>query len=105
MRIARLALLLFSGGKVVLVDEIENGLHHSVLPQLWQFIEHAAQQLDLQVFATTHSFECVEAAQQALDAEQFRLQRLEVDEDGRNHAVIYESDAIEAAIRHRMEVR
>jgi len=105
MRIARLALLLFSGGEVVLVDEIENGLHHSILPRLWRFIEHAAQQLDLQVFATTHSFECVQAAQQSLDADHFGLHRLEVDEDGSNHAVTYEPDAIEAAIRHHLEVR
>lgn len=105
MRIARLALLLFSGGRVVLVDEIENGLHHSILPQLWRFIEHTARQLDLQVFATTHSFECVQAAQQSLNADHFRLHRLEVDEDGSNHAVSYEPEAIEAAIRHHLEVR
>ena len=105
MRIARLALLLFSGGRVVLVDEIENGLHHSILPRLWRFIEHTAQQLDLQIFATTHSFECVQAAQQSLDADHFGLHRLEVDEDGSNHAVSYQPEAIDAAIRHHMEVR
>lgn len=105
VRFARLALLMLAGGEVILLDEVENGIHHSILPQLWKFIERTARRFDLQVFATTHSFECVQAAYRTLDADQFRLHRLEVDEDGSNRCVTYEPDAIDAAIRHHLEVR
>src|SRR5262249_1285242 len=53
-----LAIANASGG-VVLIDEIENGLHYSVQKQVWQAIAKAARRLDVQVFATTHSWECL----------------------------------------------
>ena len=91
-------------GGVVLVDEIENGLHHSVLPDVWRAVEKTAEAFDVQVFATTHSFECVEAARAALRGNRFRLHRLEV-VDGGSHCVTYSEDALDGAIRHHMEVR
>jgi hypothetical protein len=42
---------------VVLLDEIENGLHHSILGRVWGIIGEAARHFDTQVFATTHSRE------------------------------------------------
>jgi predicted ATPase len=50
---------------VFLVDEIENGLHHSVLVDVWRTIFRLARQLDVQVFATSHSWDCIEAFQKA----------------------------------------
>jgi hypothetical protein len=46
---------------VLLVDEIENGLHWSVMPKIWRFLVETALALDVQVFATTHSKDCLEA--------------------------------------------
>ncbi len=88
----------------VLIDEVENGIHHSVLPNVWQAIDEAAKQFDSQIFATTHSFECVEAAHQALGSDGFRLHRLEA-RDGENRCVTYAPDSIAAAIKHGLEVR
>lgn len=45
----------------LLIDEFENGLHWSVQPKLWEMIFTLAEQLDIQVFVTTHSRDCVEA--------------------------------------------
>lgn len=90
-------------GGLVLVDEIENGLHHSVLPDVWRVVGKTAEAFDVQVFATTHSFECVEAARAGL-GNGFRLHRLEV-VDGSSHCVTYSEDALDGAIRHHMEVR
>lgn len=50
---------------ILLVDEIESGLHYSILPEMWGFIFHAARQLNVQVFATTHSWDCITGFQQA----------------------------------------
>ena len=104
-RIARLVLAIATtSGGVVLADEIENGLHHAVLPDVWRVVERAARQFDVQVVATTHSFECVEAAHHALDKSGFRLHRLEAGDDG-CRCVTYRPEAVDAAIRHRLEVR
>ena len=103
--VARIVLAAASAsGGVMLVDEIENGLHHSVLPQVWSVIEKAAADFDVQVISTTHSFECVEAAHKALDPDGFRLHRLEVD-DGGHRCVTLGPDAIAGAIRHNLEIR
>jgi len=94
---------------LVLVDEIENGLHHSVLQKVWRVIAEAARQFDVQVFATTHSFECIEAAHRAFDEDlgfeyDFRLHRLE-----RVNADIVartsDREALRAALDMGLEVR
>jgi len=57
--------LLSSLSTIGLIDEIENGLHYTALPQVWQGLAEVAEQLDLQLFVTTHSNECLEAAHAA----------------------------------------
>jgi len=104
-RIARLVLAIATvPNGVVLVDEIEDGLHHSVMPAVWQAIDEAAKQFHTQIFATTHSFECIEAAHQALGPDGFLLHRLEVN-DAENRCVTFKSNGMAAALRHNLEVR
>ena len=104
-QIARLVLSIASvPDGVVLVDEVETGIHHSVLPDVWRVIEEAARQFRTQIFATTHSFECIEAAYQALGSDGFLLHRLEVS-DAENRCVTFKPNGISAAIRHNLEVR
>ena len=104
-RIARLVLYISdTPNGVLLVDEIENGLHHTVLPQVWEVVDTAAKQFNTQVFATTHSDECIRAAHESLDSEDFRYHRLKVVDSG-NRSVTYEPDAITAAVKHGFEVR
>lgn len=50
---------------ILLIDEFENGLHYSVQPLVWKTIFQLARDLDVQVFATTHSRDCILAFQQA----------------------------------------
>ena len=52
-------------GGLLLVDEIENGLHHTVQLDVWRTIFQLAQTLDIQVFATSHSWDVVETFQKA----------------------------------------
>ena len=56
-------------GGILVVDEIENGFHHSILPNLWRHLRVLAETLDVQLFATTHSQECVEAAVAAFEGD------------------------------------
>jgi AAA15 family ATPase/GTPase len=55
--------------KVLLIDEIENGLHYSVMPVIWKGLFQAAKEFDVQIFATTHSWECILAADEAARAD------------------------------------
>jgi AAA15 family ATPase/GTPase len=50
---------------VLLIDEIENGLHYSVLPTIWKGLFNAVEDVNIQIFATTHSWECILAADEA----------------------------------------
>ena len=59
-----LALVNARGG-LLLVDEFENGLHHTVQLDVWRTIFRLAQKLDIQVFATSHSWDAVETFQKA----------------------------------------
>ncbi len=50
---------------MLLIDEVENGLHYSVQPDVWKLIFETARNLNVQVFATTHSWDCIKAFQKA----------------------------------------
>ena len=104
-RIARIVLSVAgTPNGVILVDEIETGLHHSVLPDVWKVIDATAKQFNVQIFATTHSFECVGAAHQSLGAKGFLLHRLEAN-GTENRCVTYEPEALTVALQHPLEIR
>ena len=44
---------------ILLVDEIDAGLHYSVMGDMWLLVAQTAKRHNIQVFATTHSFDCV----------------------------------------------
>jgi hypothetical protein len=52
---------------LIAIDEIENGIHHSALPLLWQQILQISAMLNVQCVITTHSLECVQAAAQTAE--------------------------------------
>ncbi len=51
---------------VLLIDEIENGFHYSVMEKVWKAVVRFAGDYNVQIFATTHSWECISAFQTAL---------------------------------------
>lgn len=44
---------------ILLIDEFENGLHWTVQPKVWDIVFNLSESLNVQVFATTHSRDCV----------------------------------------------
>jgi predicted ATP-dependent endonuclease of OLD family len=96
-----------AAGGIVLVDEIENGIYYAARAQIWKGIASFANTFDVQVFATTHSRECIEAAYQAFsqdDPFDFRLYRLERAPDG-VRAFTYDRETLIAALESGLEVR
>ena len=69
---------------MILIDEVENGLHHSALKGVWKNLYTLSQKFDVQVFATTHSRECLVEARDAF-----------VDDEKTKNAILY----------HRLERR
>ena len=99
------ALASASGG-LLLIDEAENGIHHDVQADFWSTILAAARSNDVQVVATTHSWDCVKGfAKAAADApEEVALVRLErSDSDVR--AVEYASHELQVVADQGIEVR
>jgi predicted ATPase len=93
---------------VLLVDEIDTGLHYQTQTDMWRLILEVAQQLNVQVFATTHSWDCITAFQEALAqledssvGKLFRLSR----KDENIRAVEYTPDELSIAVRQSIEVR
>ena len=66
VRLLGIALALLNAGHgLFLADEIESGLHYSIQQDVWRFIFDVASKYSVQVFATTHSSDCVAAFQAA----------------------------------------
>jgi AAA15 family ATPase/GTPase len=61
-----LALVNASDG-YLLIDEFENGLHYTTQSQIWKIIFKLAKQLNIQVFASTHSNDCISGFEKALN--------------------------------------
>lgn len=98
--------LVNSRGGLLLIDEFENGLHHSVQLDAWRMIFRLAQDLDVQVFATSHSWDAVETFQKAAEEvpEQGVLLRLTRRYD-KIFATVFAEQELAVATRHNIEVR
>jgi len=94
---------------MLLIDEVESGIHHTLHAQLWKFILRAARLLDVQVVATTHSHDCLIGFAQALaddeqaDGQVVRLERSEGEEATR--AVVISREKLSIVARDAIEVR
>ncbi len=93
---------------VLLVDEIDTGLYYEAQTDMWRLLIETAQRLNIQIFATTHSWDCVKAFQGALAETQAasvgKLFRLEKSgEDIKSSE--YTANDLEVAVRELVEVR
>lgn len=94
-------------GGYLLVDEIDTGLHHSVMVKMWRLVTEAAKRLDVQVIATTHSLDCVRALAALYEEQPDLRDVISVHRIERNaeHNVPYSADELLIAARHEMEIR
>ncbi|MCB4762824.1 MAG: AAA family ATPase, partial [Sulfurovum sp.] len=94
--------------KYILIDEIENGIHYSNLDQLWEVILKTSKDANCQVFATTHSKECIESY--ARVAKRLKDEEIRFIELGRNKkdeldSVVMDSEMFQRFIALGNEVR
>lgn len=90
-----------AAGGVVLVDDIDTGLHYSVMEAMWRQAAAVATRLDVQIFATTHSRDCYEALS-AIEDGSATIHRIE---RGRVQSVVFDGAMVTAAAANDIEVR
>ena len=101
-----LSMLNCPAGGALALDEIDNGLHYSVQEQLWKMVFSLANELDVQVFATTHSMDCLKSFAQVNSGEDGLLIRLDARSDGEIVPQYYsEPDDIRFAVESQIELR
>lgn len=93
----------------LLIDEFENGLHYSVQEQLWEVVFSVAERLNIQVFATTHSYDCIDAFSTVLNSgrhykESGYMVRLD-NFEGNIEATLYDADEVQATTRVHVDPR
>ncbi len=91
---------------VLLIDEIESGLHYTVQAEMWKLIFATARRLNIQVFAATHSWDCITAFQQAAQENEQAglLIRLE-NRRGKIIPTIFSQQELSIATQDQIEVR
>ncbi|MCL2167342.1 MAG: ATP-binding protein, partial [Clostridiales bacterium] len=86
----------------------ENGLHYSLHALFWEVISILAKQLQCQIIATTHSYECIQGAVDGIKAAKLEDDFTYVRLDKNSMGVIpktFSSDMLERALDTDWEVR
>ena len=92
-------------GGTLLVDEFENGLHYTTLCQLWEIIFQLAAQLDIQVFVTSHSNDCIRSFIEADTEGEGTIMRLETRPEGIIGVPYADRDELDYINRNNVEIR
>ncbi len=91
---------------LLLIDEIDNGLHYSVMEKLWTLLGKLSDKHDVQIVATTHNEELVTSAVNAFadSPGMFAVYRIDGTDAG-HKAVRYDADLLTAVRDARFEIR
>ena len=91
----------------LLIDEIDTGLHWTIMEDMWKFVVEVARRSNVQVFATTHSYDCIRGlgmlvkSQPAL-AKEVCIQKVD---NSLNEAVFLQGEQVKVAVEQDIEVR
>ena len=109
VRLFRLLLGFFAARQgVLLMDEMENGIHYSAFAKVWGHVRQWMDTWNVQVVATTHSAECIDAAIAAFAGvpEDLSIHTLfRNDSTGKVEAATFSGEALEGARNLNLEVR
>jgi AAA15 family ATPase/GTPase len=92
---------------VLLVDEIDTGLHFSAMSNMWRLIWKTAKRLNVQVFATTHNSDCwtslaAIASTESPSEEGITIHRIE---KGKQNSIVFTERQVVIAAERGIEVR
>jgi AAA15 family ATPase/GTPase len=92
----------------LIIDEFENGLHYTIQEQLWKIIFKLSNELNCQVFATTHSYDCITAFANVLNEQQNNIdgKMFRLESNGETiKQVEYNSKELQIATENNIETR
>lgn len=90
------------------IDEIDNGIHYTQLDKLWEIILTISKEQNVQVFATTHSKECIESyarVSKKLEDEDISFIKMSKLEDGSLYAGVRDYEMLQYTMEDGHEVR
>ena len=92
---------------LLLVDEIDTGLHYSVMSDMWRLVVNAARRYDIQVFATTHSLDCIKGLAEFCQTEPALAAEVSLHKitPGLRQSASLDGEHIPVAVRGGLEVR
>lgn len=101
--------ILANPNSIILIDEIENGFHYSMHKKIWEVIFKTAKESNVQVIATTHSYECINGASDAANNDidiDFGYVRLEnTDPAGIITAKCIDKEQLRSILNSSLEIR
>ena len=90
----------------LLVDEIDAGFHWSVMKDMWRLVVETARRLQIQVFATTHSFDCIRGlaayAESKKDAGEVAMYKID---RSLKEAVRIDAEGLQYMVKNEIEMR
>jgi AAA15 family ATPase/GTPase len=91
---------------ILFIDEIENGIHTSILEKFWEVLYDLADKNNVQLFITSHSLECMNAAEKTVDAhpDDFALFKM-VDENGKIQAKQFSGNILKNVLESDYDFR
>jgi AAA15 family ATPase/GTPase len=101
-----LAMVNIPGG-TLLIDEIDTGLHFSVMIDLWKLIYKTAKKLDIQVFATTHNSDCWKSLAEVANSDDIAIDDITIHriERGKKQSIVFNEQEMAIAAERDIEVR
>lgn len=99
--------LVRTGDGYLLIDEIDTGLHFSVMEEMWKLVVNTARQSNVQVFATTHSYDCIRGLADFVESSPGLKSEISVQkiENTLAEAIGLDAEQVQIAIRQDLEVR
>ena len=96
-----------SRGGFLFIDEAEIGIHYTAQASFWRMVLQAAYDNDVQIIATTHSFDCVKGfAKAAVENETVDGILVRIEEgDETQKAITFDESELEVVARRGIEVR
>ena len=91
----------------LLIDEIDSGLHWTVMDDVWRLLVQVAERLNVQVFATTHSYDCIRGLSTLIRARRELAGQVAIHKLDRSlpQAVTLQGARIPVAVEQEIEVR
>jgi len=89
------------------LDEIDTGLHYSVMHDMWKLVVASAIESDTQVFATTHSWDCIEGLAEACRRNPAFLEHVAIHRIDRDlpESLCYDGESIRSLMRETLDPR